>query len=65
MLHCSACDSVSKFLTTLVLNGLTGKDKINECTQPFLVSNLQQNYCVDFWVHKPISIIIVVLLNIF
>jgi hypothetical protein len=65
MLHCSACDSVSKFLTTLELSGLTGKGKLNECTQPFLVSNLQQNYCVDFCVHKPINIIIFVLLNIF
>lgn len=42
MLHCSTCDSVSKFLTTLAFNSLTGKDKVNECTQPFLVKNLQK-----------------------
>jgi hypothetical protein len=65
MLHCSTCDSVSKFLTTLALSNLTGKGKVNECIQSFLVNNLQQNYCVDFYFHKPISIIIVVLLNIF
>ena len=32
MLHCSTCDSVSKFLTNLALSSLTGKGNVNECT---------------------------------
>jgi len=48
MLHCSTCDSVSKFLTALTLYSLTGKGKVNGCTQPFLVNSVQQDYCVDF-----------------